>query len=137
MLVRSGLKGLVIRSLIQINSATATGSTSANAALVTSILIFTASNPVSRANALILLALFILGVMVVTQGGSTTLWTVFAAALVLGAMFVLPIGGAEITFGPGYNCLKVCADVIACGFHTSPRGGGHQVAQAVSPRWIC
>src|SRR5207253_537317 len=47
-------------------------------------------------NALILLALLILGVTVVTQGGSTTLWTLFAAALVLGAMFVLPIGGGDM-----------------------------------------
>jgi NAD(P) transhydrogenase subunit beta len=47
-------------------------------------------------NALILLALFVLGVMVVRGSPSTTLWLVFAAALVLGAMFVLPIGGGDM-----------------------------------------
>ncbi|MFL5595279.1 MAG: NAD(P)(+) transhydrogenase (Re/Si-specific) subunit beta [Gemmatimonadaceae bacterium] len=47
-------------------------------------------------NALILVAVFVLGVMVVGQGGSTALWMLFAAALLLGAMFVLPIGGGDM-----------------------------------------
>jgi len=47
-------------------------------------------------NALILLALLVLGVMVVAGAGSATLWMLFAAALVLGAMFVLPIGGGDM-----------------------------------------
>jgi NAD(P) transhydrogenase subunit beta len=47
-------------------------------------------------NALILVAVGVLGVMVVAGGGSTALWALFAAALVLGAMFVLPIGGGDM-----------------------------------------
>ncbi|HJQ52590.1 MAG TPA: NAD(P)(+) transhydrogenase (Re/Si-specific) subunit beta [Gemmatimonadaceae bacterium] len=47
-------------------------------------------------NALILLAVFVLGVMVVMGGGPPELWMLFAAALVLGAMFVLPIGGGDM-----------------------------------------
>jgi NAD(P) transhydrogenase subunit beta len=47
-------------------------------------------------NGLILLSVFALGVGVVTGGGSTALWALFAAALVLGAMFVLPIGGGDM-----------------------------------------
>jgi len=47
-------------------------------------------------NALILVALFVLGVMVVMGGGPPELWLLFLAALVLGAMFVLPIGGGDM-----------------------------------------
>ena len=47
-------------------------------------------------NALILLSVVALGVGVVAGGGSTALWALFAAALVLGAMFVLPIGGGDM-----------------------------------------
>jgi H+-translocating NAD(P) transhydrogenase subunit beta len=47
-------------------------------------------------NALILLSVAALGVAVVAGGGSTALWALFAAALVLGAMFVLPIGGGDM-----------------------------------------
>ncbi len=47
-------------------------------------------------NALILLAVVALGVFVVAGGGSPALWALFAAALVLGAMFVLPIGGGDM-----------------------------------------
>jgi NAD(P) transhydrogenase subunit beta len=47
-------------------------------------------------NALILLAAATLGVFVVIDGGSTALWSLFATALVLGAMFVLPIGGGDM-----------------------------------------
>ena len=47
-------------------------------------------------NALILLAVLVLGFMVVASGGSATLWLMFAASLVLGAMFVLPIGGGDM-----------------------------------------
>ncbi|HET9775223.1 MAG TPA: NAD(P)(+) transhydrogenase (Re/Si-specific) subunit beta [Gemmatimonadaceae bacterium] len=47
-------------------------------------------------NALILLAVFVLGVIVVMGGGPPELWMLFAAALVLGAMFVLPIGGGDM-----------------------------------------
>ncbi|HEV7595574.1 MAG TPA: NAD(P)(+) transhydrogenase (Re/Si-specific) subunit beta [Gemmatimonadaceae bacterium] len=47
-------------------------------------------------NALILLAVVALGISVVAGGGSATLWALFAAALVLGAMFVLPIGGGDM-----------------------------------------
>ncbi|HET7613957.1 MAG TPA: NAD(P)(+) transhydrogenase (Re/Si-specific) subunit beta [Gemmatimonadaceae bacterium] len=47
-------------------------------------------------NALILLAVFVLGVMVVMGGGTPELWMLFTAALVLGAMFVLPIGGGDM-----------------------------------------
>jgi H+-translocating NAD(P) transhydrogenase subunit beta len=53
--------------------------------------------PLQRAvNALILLAVLSLGVLVVAGGGSPPLWGLFAAALVLGAMFVLPIGGGDM-----------------------------------------
>ena len=53
--------------------------------------------PLQRAvNALILLAVLSLGILVVAGGGSTPLWGLFAAALVLGAMFVLPIGGGDM-----------------------------------------
>jgi NAD(P) transhydrogenase subunit beta len=53
--------------------------------------------PLQRAiNALILLSVFALGIVVVAGGGSTALWALFAAALVLGAMFVLPIGGGDM-----------------------------------------
>ena len=47
-------------------------------------------------NALILVTVGLLGIFVVALGGSTTLWALFAAALVLGAMFVLPIGGGDM-----------------------------------------
>jgi NAD(P) transhydrogenase subunit beta len=47
-------------------------------------------------NGLILLSVFALGVGVVAGRGSTALWALFAAALVLGAMFVLPIGGGDM-----------------------------------------
>jgi NAD(P) transhydrogenase subunit beta len=47
-------------------------------------------------NALILVAAAALGIAVVAGGGSTALWALFAAALVLGAMFVLPIGGGDM-----------------------------------------
>jgi NAD(P) transhydrogenase subunit beta len=47
-------------------------------------------------NALILLGAVALGIMVVAGGGSTALWALFAACLVLGAMFVLPIGGGDM-----------------------------------------
>ena len=47
-------------------------------------------------NALILLSVLALGVFVVAGGGSTPLWALFGAALVLGAMFVLPIGGGDM-----------------------------------------
>jgi H+-translocating NAD(P) transhydrogenase subunit beta len=53
--------------------------------------------PLQRAvNALILLAVLALGILVVAGGGSTPLWGLFAAALILGAMFVLPIGGGDM-----------------------------------------
>jgi len=47
-------------------------------------------------NALILLSVLTLGVVVVAGGGSTALWALFGAGLVLGAMFVLPIGGGDM-----------------------------------------
>jgi len=47
-------------------------------------------------NALILLSVAVLGILIVMGGGSAVLWTLFAAALVLGAMFVLPIGGGDM-----------------------------------------
>jgi NAD(P) transhydrogenase subunit beta len=48
-------------------------------------------------NALILLSVIVLGVAVVAGVSATTaLWLLFAAALVLGAMFVLPIGGGDM-----------------------------------------
>jgi len=47
-------------------------------------------------NALILIAVLALGILVVMGGGSGPLWALFGAALVLGAMFVLPIGGGDM-----------------------------------------
>ncbi|HXG71796.1 MAG TPA: NAD(P)(+) transhydrogenase (Re/Si-specific) subunit beta [Gemmatimonadaceae bacterium] len=48
-------------------------------------------------NALILLLVIVLGVSVVAGGGgSVALWLLFVTALVLGAMFVLPIGGGDM-----------------------------------------
>jgi H+-translocating NAD(P) transhydrogenase subunit beta len=47
-------------------------------------------------NGLILLSVLGLGAFVVVGGGGATLWLLFAAALVLGAMFVLPIGGGDM-----------------------------------------
>ncbi len=47
-------------------------------------------------NGLILVGVAVLGIMVVAGGGSAPLWALFAAALVLGAMFVLPIGGGDM-----------------------------------------
>ncbi|HEV2017030.1 MAG TPA: NAD(P)(+) transhydrogenase (Re/Si-specific) subunit beta [Gemmatimonadaceae bacterium] len=47
-------------------------------------------------NALILLSVVALGIFFVAGGGSPALWALFAAALVLGAMFVLPIGGGDM-----------------------------------------
>ncbi len=54
--------------------------------------------PLQRAlNALLLLTLIGLGAAVATGRGTTVaLWLLFAAALVLGAMFVLPIGGGDM-----------------------------------------
>ena len=47
-------------------------------------------------NGLILAAVIVLGAMVVFGSGTSTLWMLFAAALLLGAMFVLPIGGGDM-----------------------------------------
>jgi len=47
-------------------------------------------------NALILLAVLSLGIVVVAGSDATPLWGLFAAALILGAMFVLPIGGGDM-----------------------------------------
>lgn len=48
-------------------------------------------------NALLLLGIAILGVAVaIGTGGTAALWLIFALALVLGAMFVLPIGGGDM-----------------------------------------
>ncbi len=47
-------------------------------------------------NGLILLAVVVLGVMVVVGDTPSTMWLLFAAALLLGAMFVLPIGGGDM-----------------------------------------
>jgi H+-translocating NAD(P) transhydrogenase subunit beta len=48
-------------------------------------------------NGLILLAIAGLGVAIaIGSGGTLALWLVFAAALLLGAMFVLPIGGGDM-----------------------------------------
>jgi NAD(P) transhydrogenase subunit beta len=54
--------------------------------------------PLQRAlNALILLAMIGLGVSIAMgAAGTSALWLLFAAALVLGAMFVLPIGGGDM-----------------------------------------
>lgn len=48
-------------------------------------------------NALILIAVIVVGAAVVMdRGGYAALWIVFALALLLGAMFVLPIGGGDM-----------------------------------------
>ncbi len=48
-------------------------------------------------NALLLIGVFVVGAAVVmNRGGTTALWLVFAGALLLGAMFVLPIGGGDM-----------------------------------------
>ena len=48
-------------------------------------------------NGLILLLIIILGAAIATRmAGTSALWMLFAAALVLGAMFVLPIGGGDM-----------------------------------------
>ena len=47
-------------------------------------------------NGLILVSVVALGVMVVTGSPSSTVWMLFAGALLLGAMFVLPIGGGDM-----------------------------------------
>ncbi|PYO46502.1 MAG: NAD(P) transhydrogenase subunit beta, partial [Gemmatimonadetes bacterium] len=47
-------------------------------------------------NGLILIGVIVLGAMVVMSGGTAILWALFAAALLLGAMFVLPIGGGDM-----------------------------------------
>jgi len=48
-------------------------------------------------NGLILLTMIVLGVAIAMgPGGTVALWSLFAAALVLGAMFVLPIGGGDM-----------------------------------------
>jgi NAD(P) transhydrogenase subunit beta len=54
--------------------------------------------PLQRAlNALLVLAIGILGVAIVTGFARTgALWLLFAAALALGALFVLPIGGGDM-----------------------------------------
>ena len=47
-------------------------------------------------NGLVMLAVIVLAVMVVTGAPTSTMWLLFAAALLLGAMFVLPIGGGDM-----------------------------------------
>ena len=48
-------------------------------------------------NALLLLAIIVLGLMVVAgPGTSSTVWIIFAIALVLGTLLVLPIGGGDM-----------------------------------------
>src|SRR5256714_3025882 len=47
-------------------------------------------------NGLILLGVLALGALVVMRGETAMLWALFAAALLLGAMFVLPIGGGDM-----------------------------------------
>ncbi len=47
-------------------------------------------------NAIVLLAVVALGAMVVMHAPTSTMWLLFAAALLLGAMFVLPIGGGDM-----------------------------------------
>ncbi len=48
-------------------------------------------------NALLLLSLFAIGTAIVLgAAGTTALWGLFALALILGAMFVLPIGGGDM-----------------------------------------
>jgi NAD(P) transhydrogenase subunit beta len=54
--------------------------------------------PLQRAfNALLLLAIVVLGVLLVAgRGGVPVLWGIFAVSLVLGALVVLPIGGGDM-----------------------------------------
>jgi len=47
-------------------------------------------------NGLILLGVLALGALVVMRGDTAMLWSLFAVALLLGAMFVLPIGGGDM-----------------------------------------
>ena len=47
-------------------------------------------------NGLVMLAVIVLGAMVVAGSPTSTIWLLFAAALLLGAMFVLPIGGGDM-----------------------------------------
>jgi NAD(P) transhydrogenase subunit beta len=48
-------------------------------------------------NGLVLLGIVVLGVMIALgMSGVTALWSLFAAALLLGALFVLPIGGGDM-----------------------------------------
>ena len=48
-------------------------------------------------NGFILLAMIVLGVAIaIGSGGTVALWALFGAALLLGAMFVLPIGGGDM-----------------------------------------
>jgi len=47
-------------------------------------------------NGLILVSVVVLGVMVIVGALPSTLWMLFAGALLLGAMFVLPIGGGDM-----------------------------------------
>src|SRR5436305_3041346 len=47
-------------------------------------------------NGLILLGVLALGALVVMRGETAMLWSLFAVALLLGAMFVLPIGGGDM-----------------------------------------
>ena len=47
-------------------------------------------------NGLVMLAVIVLAVMVVGGAATSTMWMLFAAALLLGAMFVLPIGGGDM-----------------------------------------
>jgi len=47
-------------------------------------------------NGIVLIAVVTLGAMVVMGSPTSTMWLLFAAALLLGAMFVLPIGGGDM-----------------------------------------
>jgi NAD(P) transhydrogenase subunit beta len=47
-------------------------------------------------NGIVLIAVIALGAMVVMGTPTSTMWLLFAAALLLGAMFVLPIGGGDM-----------------------------------------
>ena len=47
-------------------------------------------------NGLVMLAVIVLGVLVVTSSAISAVWLLFTAALLLGAMFVLPIGGGDM-----------------------------------------
>jgi NAD(P) transhydrogenase subunit beta len=47
-------------------------------------------------NGIVLLAVIVLGAMVVMAAPTSTMWLLFTAALLLGAMFVLPIGGGDM-----------------------------------------